>query len=86
MFRTVAQSAIDAIILADGDGKIVIWNKSAHTIFGYSEEEVLGKSPTLLMPERCREAHQKGIGTISFYGRDSDNWKDSRGPGAEKRR
>ncbi len=60
-FRSVAQSATDAIILADGDGNVILWNKSAHTMFGYSEEEVLGKSSTLLIPERYREAHQQGM-------------------------
>ena len=58
-FRSVVQSSHDAIILADSDGNIILWNKGAQTIFGYEEKEVLGKPLALLMPERYRAAHQK---------------------------
>ncbi|MFQ5950103.1 MAG: PAS domain S-box protein, partial [Nitrospiria bacterium] len=60
-FRAVAQSAADAIITADSDGKIVSWNRGAQTIFGYREEEVLGKPLSILMPERYRDDHQRGL-------------------------
>jgi PAS domain S-box-containing protein len=61
-FRSVTQSAVnDAIISADSKGKIISWNKGAKTIFGYEEEEAFGKSLTFLMPERYRDAHQKGL-------------------------
>lgn len=61
VFRSIAQSANDAIISADGVGNIVFWNKSAETIFGYTEKEVIGKPLSLLMPERYREDHKKGL-------------------------
>jgi PAS domain S-box-containing protein len=67
-FRSVAQSAIDAIISADGRGNIVSWNRGAQTIFGYTEEEVLGEPLTLLMPERYREAHQSGLERMQSTG------------------
>jgi PAS domain S-box-containing protein len=60
-FRSVAESASDAIITADQQGNITFWNQYAGTIFGYSQEEVLGKPLTLLMPERHRESHRKGM-------------------------
>lgn len=60
-FRSVAQSANDAIVSADQDGKIVSWNKGAQIIFGYEEEEVLGKSLEELMPEKYRKAHTQGL-------------------------
>jgi PAS domain S-box-containing protein len=60
-FRAVAQSANDAIISADSKGNIIFWNKGAQTIFGYEEEEVLGRPLIMLMPERYREAHQEGL-------------------------
>ncbi len=60
-FRTIAQTAVDAIILADSNGKIVFWNESSQNIFGYAEDEILGKPLTVLMPEQYREAHQQGI-------------------------
>lgn len=60
-FRSVAQSANDAIISADYAGTIISWNRGAETIFGYKEEDVLGKPLTVLMPERYRELHRTGL-------------------------
>jgi len=42
-FQALAEAASDAIISADNDGMITGWNTGARTIFGYDEEEVLGK-------------------------------------------
>jgi PAS domain S-box-containing protein len=53
-FRSVAQSAGDAIVSADKDGNIIFWNRAAARIFGYAEQDVLGKAMTMLMPERSR--------------------------------
>jgi PAS domain S-box-containing protein/putative nucleotidyltransferase with HDIG domain len=54
-FRFVAESAADAIIIGDGEGKVVFWNKAAQEIFGYTAEEIVGRSIALLMPERFRK-------------------------------
>ncbi|NKB71818.1 MAG: PAS domain S-box protein [Candidatus Latescibacteria bacterium] len=58
--RSITQSAIDAIIVANSQGQIVSWNKGAQNIFGYGEE-IIGQSLTLLMPEQYRQAHQDGL-------------------------
>jgi len=60
-FRAVAHSAIDAIIGVDSDDTVVFWNQGARNIFRYTEEEILGKSVTILIPERFREAHRSGV-------------------------
>lgn len=60
-FRSVVQSANNAIVLADSGGRIIFWNKGAQNIFGYGEDEVLGKALPLLMPERYRAHHSRGI-------------------------
>ena len=60
-FRSVAESANDALITANKTGNITFWNKSAEMIFGYSEDEIIGKPLTILMPERYRNAHLKGL-------------------------
>jgi diguanylate cyclase (GGDEF)-like protein/PAS domain S-box-containing protein len=49
-FRSVVDSANDAIISADADGHILSWNDSARKIFGYDVKEVLGKSIAILFP------------------------------------
>jgi len=41
-FRSVLQSALDAVIVADQQGIIMSWNKGAQSIFGYEEEEIVG--------------------------------------------
>jgi diguanylate cyclase (GGDEF)-like protein/PAS domain S-box-containing protein len=68
-FRTIAQTAVDAIILADVHGNIIFWNESALRIFGYTEEEIAGKPLTILMPEQYIDAHQKGLQRIKSTGK-----------------
>ena len=67
-YRSLAQSASDAIISSDQEGNIVFWNKGAEKIFGYREEEVLGKSLTLLMPEKYKDVYQQGINRLRAKG------------------
>jgi PAS domain S-box-containing protein/diguanylate cyclase (GGDEF)-like protein len=67
-FRSVVQSAIDAVVLADTAGTIMGWNAAAERMFGYTEPEALGRPLTLLMPERFHEAHQTGLGRLARGG------------------
>jgi PAS domain S-box-containing protein len=69
--QSVVQTAVDAIILADGAGKIVFWNDAAAEIFGYEEEDVVGKPLTFLMPEPYRAAHVSGLARVSGGGASS---------------
>ena len=48
-FRSVIQSASDAIFLVDADGIVRLWNKAAENIFGYTEEEIIGQRSSVLM-------------------------------------
>ncbi len=57
----IVLSSQDAIVSADGNGIIISWNKGAQHLFGYEEAEALGKPLQLLMPERYRNAHHKGM-------------------------
>jgi PAS domain S-box-containing protein len=50
----------DAIIVADAQEKIVLWNPAATRIFGYSEAEALGNTLDLIVPERQRQRHNEG--------------------------
>jgi PAS domain S-box-containing protein len=67
-FRSVAQAANDAIIAADSNGKIIFWNQGAQALFGYTEDEILEKSLTLLMPQRYREAYRLGLERMRAMG------------------
>jgi|GEM_PF-1648081 len=60
-FRSVTESANEAIISADSQSRIIAWNKGAENIFGYTADEILGQSLTKLMPERYHAAHCAGV-------------------------
>lgn len=51
-FRSVIQSASDAIFLVNEEGNVILWNSAAEKIFGYSEKEIVGKSAIVLMGEK----------------------------------
>jgi PAS domain S-box-containing protein len=55
----ITQSAHDAIILMDEKGNISFWNQAAQDLFGYGQEEVVGKNlHNLLAPARYLPLHQ----------------------------
>lgn len=60
-FRSVVESATDAIILANQDGRIVSWNKAAQRMFQYTDEEILEQPLTHLMPHRYRHNHEQAL-------------------------
>jgi len=60
-FRAVAESAVDAIVTTDVNGLIRFFNHSLTSIFGYSTEELTGKSLTILMPQRLRNTYIKEL-------------------------
>jgi PAS domain S-box-containing protein len=67
-FRSVMESAIDAIISADVSGDIRSWNSAATALFGFAEEEVIGQPIELIIPERFRKLHQEGLHRVSSGG------------------
>ena len=67
-FRSVVESANDAVVQADSRGNIIGWNPAAQTIFGYGPDEVIGHPLTKLMPDRYHEAHQHGLARFQTTG------------------
>ena len=55
--RAIVEATSDAVIFADREGVIRLWNRGAQLIFGYSPEEALGQSLDIIIPERLRNAH-----------------------------
>jgi len=60
--ENILQTAPDAVIVMDSDGRIIKWNSKAETIFGWEAKEIIGKllSETII-PHRHREAHTTGL-------------------------
>ena len=58
--RALVAAAPDAIIASDAEGIIVLWNAGAERLFGYTEDEALGRSLDLITPERLRARHWEG--------------------------
>ncbi|HEY1431506.1 MAG TPA: PAS domain S-box protein [Stellaceae bacterium] len=50
----------DAVVYADAEGVIQLWNRGATRIFGFAEAEALGRSLDILIPESLRERHWQG--------------------------
>ena len=55
--RSLLCAASDAIVATDRDGVIRFWNKGAARIFQYSEDEAIGRTLDLIIPERLRARH-----------------------------
>jgi PAS domain S-box-containing protein len=66
--RRIVETIGDAIIFADREGIIRLWNRGAEGIFGFTEEEAVGQSLDLIIPERQREPHWKGYGKVMLNG------------------
>jgi PAS domain S-box-containing protein len=60
-FRSVVETAIDAIVTVDSNGRIIFWNQKAESMFGYKAGEVIDQPVAVIMPERFRKAHQLGL-------------------------
>src|SRR5262249_59367128 len=71
----ILDQVADALISTDRSGAIIRWNRASAALFGYSAEEVLGKSVELIIPEHLRAAHWSGFdaamtkGALKLQGR-----------------
>ena len=57
-FRGFIESAPDAVVIADGKGRIHLVNAQTERMFGYQRDELLGQPLEMLMPKRFRRGHQ----------------------------
>jgi PAS domain S-box-containing protein len=74
--RTIVEDSPLAILFADRDGRIRLWNAGAEALFGFTADEVMGQSMDLIIPERQRARHWEGwervmASGVTRYGRDA---------------
>jgi PAS domain S-box-containing protein len=60
-FAGILAISAEAIISADADMRITLYNQSAEKMFGYSSAEAMGQSINLLVPGRFREMHGRHV-------------------------
>ncbi|HKI50619.1 MAG TPA: DUF3365 domain-containing protein [Geothermobacteraceae bacterium] len=60
-FRALTETARDSIVSFLANGQIILFNRQAEKLFGYSKAEVLGLSISDLVHEKCREFHAVGV-------------------------
>ncbi|MGD8670901.1 MAG: PAS domain S-box protein [Desulfobacterales bacterium] len=68
-FRRVAESAKDAIITADRVGTIAFCNTAAAKMFGHPVEKLIGQPISIIMPQRFRKAHERGMAKFVARGK-----------------
>jgi PAS domain S-box-containing protein len=60
IYQQIIENSQDAILFADRDGIVNLWNSGAEAIFGYKAEEIQGKNLDLIIPEKLRQRHWDG--------------------------
>jgi PAS domain S-box-containing protein len=65
----VIESSIDAIISVDLNGIVISWNPGAEKLYGYTENEMIGRSISAIVPQELQDDEQRILETIARGGR-----------------
>tara|TARA_R110001599_G_scaffold64023_2_gene178398 strand:+ start:11972 stop:12421 length:450 start_codon:yes stop_codon:yes gene_type:complete len=57
----IVEQSPDAIIFADTDGVVRLWNGGAERIFGHTSADMIGHSMDIIIPEKLLQAHNNGF-------------------------
>jgi PAS domain S-box-containing protein len=60
LHRAIIEAAPEAVIFADRDGIVRLWNAGAEAIFGWPAAEAIGGTLDMIIPERFRAGHNAG--------------------------
>ncbi len=60
-YRQLTEASLDAIIVADQQQRILLFNPAAERTFGYQAAEIVGQPLQRLMSEKFHEAHERGF-------------------------
>ncbi len=67
-YREIISKSIDGIISTDQQMRVIIWNRGAEKIYGYTEQEMLGQSLMKIIPEKDRNVLIKGFAKLNKTG------------------
>jgi PAS domain S-box-containing protein len=56
-FCALLNAALDAMLIVDGQGRIVLVNAQTEQLFGYADSQLLGHKVEILVPPRFRAKH-----------------------------
>ncbi|MBI5273794.1 MAG: PAS domain-containing sensor histidine kinase [Chlamydiales bacterium] len=59
--RAILDTTVDGVVTINEESIILVFNKSAEKMFGYTKEEAIGKEVTMLMPEPFRSEHNRYV-------------------------
>jgi diguanylate cyclase (GGDEF)-like protein/PAS domain S-box-containing protein len=68
-YEQMLASSATAAVCAGADNLIVSWNTAAEQLFGYSADQAIGQSLSIIIPERLRAAHDAGLARAVQTGR-----------------
>jgi PAS domain S-box-containing protein len=74
-YRTVAETATDAVVSIDENSQILFANPATTTLFGYDSSELTGRPLTMLMPQSFRELHKASLQRYLATGQRHMNWQ-----------
>ncbi len=68
-YRLIVDTALDAVMAIDADGRITHWNAQAEQIFGWPRQEALGQRlADTIIPPQYRDAHRRGLAHFQATG------------------
>jgi PAS domain S-box-containing protein len=68
LMDALLDSASDAIVATDRDGRITFWNPGAERIFGFVSADAVGQRLDLIIPENLRARHWEGFHHVMATG------------------
>ena len=69
LFRALVEQSPDALIFADPEGNVRVWNARAAALFGYSAAEAIGQNLDFIIPEHLQARHWEGYARAIAAGR-----------------
>ncbi len=83
-YRIVSETAQDAIFTIDANSTITFCNPAVERTFGYRPEELIGQNLEVIIPERLRDAHHRGIARYLRTGQRNIPWSGVELPALHK--